>query len=428
MIDVKALSALVQEANELTNLPTLSKQQERRFAFLQTGIAAIKAGATLEQIQEIELNEVEARNGFRRTTLADSTPRETRAKAAFMRKLFSMEDRHDTRELRATSETEGALISQLGTYTGLGNFVPTDFSSRVFAAMKQYDFLYDPDKCTVINSTNANPYPIPVEDDTLTNAVQASEAQTLAQGAQTNLGNPGHVLLGAYSFRTPIQYYSAEVYTDAGDQASAGAYELFAQMTAGRLARGIGAKLINGTGPAGTTITGIIPALQAAGVNGVVAAGSGSNTGNADSAVTTVGSVDIANLFFSVNAAYRQSPKCAFAMNDATLQYLCKIVDKQGHPIVNLSTGFPLLMGKPVYVSPSIPTMSSSAISILFGAFDYWCTRLVSDDSTRIQVYRETRVEQGLVGLQAFVRADGILSWNSSNAASAPISYLIQHS
>ena len=64
----------------------------------------------------------------------------------------------------------------------------------------------------------------------------------------------------------------------------------------------------------------------------------------------------------------------------------------------------------------------------MFGDFSYWNTRLVSDDSSRIQVFKETRVEQGLVGLQYFLRADGILAFNSPNAANTPINYLIQHS
>lgn len=429
MIDIKGLSALVQEANELTSKNTLTRNEERRFAFLQTAIAAVKAGASLQDVQLAQLNEVEERNGLRVTTLGNGTPRETRAKAAFMRKLLSMADGEGTREMRASNEAEGSIIAQLGTYNGSGgSLVPTDFAGRVFAAMKQHDFLYDPDKCTVINTTNASPFPIPVYDDTQNEGAQVGEAQNLAQGSQTNLGNPGHVLLGSFSFRTPIHYMTQEIYQDAGDAAMGNAYDLFAQFSGDRLARVISQKLVSGTGPSGTSIVGLIPALQAAGVTGTVAIGSSGNTGGDETGVNSIGSADIAALYFSVDAAYRSSPKCGFAMNDNSLAYLAKIVTKMGLPLVDFSNGVARIMGKPVYVSPTIPTIGSSAITVLFGAFDYWNTRLVSDESTRIQVFRETRVEQGLVGLQAFVRADGVLAWNSSNTASAPINYLIQHS
>jgi HK97 family phage major capsid protein len=423
------LTLLVQEASELANKATLTKTEERKLQFLTgTAIPAVKAGATLQEVQEAELNAVEDRNGLRRTTLGNSTPRETRAKAAFMRKLFTMENNQGTREMRASNEAEGAILSQLGTYTSLGSFVPTDFAGKVFATMAQHDPLYDEDSCTLINSTNARPFPIPVYDDLSNEAVQVSEAQNLAQGAQVNLGNPGHVVLGSYSFRSPIHYMSLEVFQDAGDQAMGNAYDLFAQFAGDRLARAVGQKLVIGGGPAGTTITGIIPALQAAGVNGTVATGSSGNTGGAETGLNSIGSVDIANLYFSVNAAYRNSPKCAFMMADSTLQFLAKIVTKQGLPLVNFEDGIARIMGKPVKVSPSVPAIGSDAITVLFGDFSYWNTRLVSDDSSRIQVFKETRVEQGLVGLQYFLRADGILAFNSPNAANAPINYLIQHS
>jgi HK97 family phage major capsid protein len=426
--NIVELTTLTQEASVLASKTRLTKEEQRRFHWLTgTAIPAVKAGATLADVTEHELNVVEARNGFRLTKIQRRNAREY-AKSLFIQKLADLPTRHDSRELRASNEAEGAVLAQLGTYSGLGYYVPTDFAGKVFATMAQHDPLYDEDSCTVINSTNAKPYPIPVYDDLSNEAVQVNEAQNLAQGTQVNLGNPGHVLLGSYSFRTPIHYLSMEVFQDAGDQAMGSAYDLFAQFAGDRLARAIGQRLVTGTGPAGTTITGIIPALQAAGVSGVVATGSSGNTGGAETGDNSIGSVDIANLYFSVNAAYRNSRKCAFMMADSTLQFLAKIVTKQGLPLVNFEDGVAHIMGKPVKVSPSVPAIGSDAITVLFGDFSYWNTRLVSDDSSRIQVFKETRVEQGLVGLQYFLRADGILAFNSPTAANTPINYLIQHS
>jgi HK97 family phage major capsid protein len=419
MIDIKALSALVAEANELTNKATLNKQEERRFAFLQTAIAAVKAGASLQDVQLAELNAVEERAGFRRTTLETSAQMEVRAKALFLK---TMRKYNKSSEIR-TGEVEGApMLAQIGTYSSLGYFVPTGFSKQVFGTMGQHDPLFDADKCTVIYSDDAKPWPVPVFDDLANEAIQISEGQTQAIGSQVDLGNPGHVVIGAYSYITPVHYFSQEVYQDAGDGAGAGAYDLFARFAGDRMARGIGKVLVGGAGT--TTTLGLIPALQAAGVNGTVATGSAGNTGGAETGATSIGTLDIAELYFSVNAAYRSSPKCAFMCADSTLQYLCKIVDKMGHPIVKLAEGLPTIMGKRVLVSPSVPALGSSNICMLFGDLSYWNTRLVGG---YVQTFKETRVEQGLVGLQYVMRADGALAFTGT-PANSPVNFLQNHS
>jgi HK97 family phage major capsid protein len=419
--NIVELTLLTQEASELANKATLTKAEERKLQFLTgTAIPAVKAGATLQEVQLEELNKVERRNGLRLTRLDNGTSLEVRAKSLFLKKMFSGVE--DSREIR-TGEAEGSILSQIGTYTGLGNFVPTGFSRQTFATMAQHDALFDDDACTVIHSTDAKPYPIPVFDDLSNEAVQVNEAQTQALGSQVNVGNPGHVVLGAYSYITPVHYFSLEVYQDAGDGAGAGAYDLFAKFAGDRMARGIGAKMVTGNG-SGTTL-GLIPALQAAGVNGVVAAGSSGNTGGAETGTTSIGSADIAALYFSVNAAYRQSPKCAFMCADSTLAYLAKIVTKQGIPLVNFEDGVARIMGKVVRVSPSVPALGSSNICMLFGDMSYWNTRLVGG---YVQTFKETRAEQGLVGLQYVMRADGVLAFNSPNVATTPISFLQNHS
>ena len=88
-IDIQALSAFVAEANVLTSKERLTRQEETRFAFLQTAIAAVKAGASVQDVQLAQLNEIEERNGMRRTTLGNGTPLEVRAKSAFLKKMFS---------------------------------------------------------------------------------------------------------------------------------------------------------------------------------------------------------------------------------------------------------------------------------------------------------------------------------------------------
>jgi predicted phage gp36 major capsid-like protein len=74
--------------------------------------------------------------------------------------------------------------------------------------------------------------------------------------------------------------------------------------------------------------------LLAAGVTPVTAVGSGANTGGSEDGTNSIGSKDIAALYFSVNEAYRNNPKTAFFMNDSTRTYLAQIVTKLGLPLI----------------------------------------------------------------------------------------------
>jgi HK97 family phage major capsid protein len=419
-IDTKGLQTLLAEASALSNKKAWTKADERRNAYLLSAIASVRSGATLAELDLQNLNDTEIRNGFRPTKLRRESIK-TRAKALFLKKLW---EAGDTRELRTvtTEETEGNLLAQIGTYTGLGNFVPTQFFDTVFHTMGDHDFLYDADKVTLRKTDKAGPVVIPTYSDLENVAIQFSEAANTF-GDQIDIGQPGNVKLGSYSYRSPIHWMSLEVFDDMAD--TAGAYDTFATAQADRLARGISKNLLLGSGT-GTTL-GLIPALQAAGVSGVVATGNANNTGGAGTGVNSIGSYDLANLFCSVNASYRSSSKCGWAMNDTTLLSLMGAVTKMGLPLVNFENGGAYIYGKPVFISPNIPSIGSSAISVLFGDFSYWVTRLVGADA-RIQVYRETAVEQGLVGLQSFVRADGVYAFNDTNPANSPVNYLVQHS
>jgi HK97 family phage major capsid protein len=420
--NLRELSSLVRELSNLSNQKHFTKQDEQRMTNLHVLIGAVKAGASLEEANQEILNEAEARHGFVPTKLF-TTSTETRAKAAFMQQLSRVKDSREI-EFRA-NEAEGNLLNMIGTYSGLGYFVPTDFYGKVYSTMAAHDPLFDDDACTVIKTDNANPILIGTYDDIENVAVQVGEAGDTT-GDQVNLGQPGGVKLGAYSYRTPVHKISLETFQDLAD--SARAYDLFARFAGDRMARGIGAKLINGSGS--STTLGLAASLLASGVSPIVASGSSANTGGVETGRNTIGSADLADLYFSVNSAYRASEKCAWLMNDNTLQYLCAIVTKQGLPLVKLEDGLPTIMGKPVRVSPSMSNMGSDAMAVIFGDLSYWNTRIVTDSLTRVRVLKESvgLVENGLIGLQMFVRADGVLAYSSSTPTTCPLNYIQNHS
>src|SRR6266853_1120410 len=104
MINTQELRGLLQEAGELSNKTNWTKQDERRNAFLLSAISAVKEGAA-------------------------------------------------------------SAIGRIGTYSGVGEFVPTEFFPELFRALAWYDVLFDEATCTVIKTTNGRPMTVPVAGD-----------------------------------------------------------------------------------------------------------------------------------------------------------------------------------------------------------------------------------------------------------------------
>jgi HK97 family phage major capsid protein len=427
-VNVRELSLLLQEASALSNKPNWTKQDERRNAYLLAAISAAKAGVPLIEIDEQHLNEAERRNGLKPTRLKKpwGLTTEQRGKAEFMQRLLRCTDGegifgHEFRD----GEVGGAILPRLGTYSGLGFFVPTEMYGEIFDTMAWHDPLYDEDVCTVIKSTNGRPLTVPTYDDIANVAVQVGEAS--ADAGEVLLGQPNHVVLAGYSFRTPIQKYSIEIEQDLSESFTA--YSIFQRMASDRLARGIGKKLILGAG-GGTEPTGIVTALAAAGVTPIIAAGRGANTGiGGDTGVNSIGSTDLADLYYSVNEAWRVQPKTGWLMNDTTLTGLMGMVTKMGLPLVDFRTGVPYILNKPVHVCPSMQSPGSGNVPVIFGDLGQWATRLIAQDGNidKVMVYRERYAEFGQVGLQMFVRADGNLLFTGSGA-DTPLNYIQSHS
>ncbi len=407
---------LLGEYNSLTNKSRLTKQDEQRCAYLQTAISAVKAGVSLAEVDETLHNERFRAAGLPEVRIArpaSAVEKEARGYQSFLRG-----------ELERRDMTEGApMITQMGTYSGLGYFVPTDFFPQVFSAMKAADALLDEDSVTLIRSTNGRPLPIPVASDVENNASVIAEG-----GSQTSvdIDSTGHVELGAYSYSSRRFVASMESFDDL--EGTITVTGLMKNYFAQGLRRGIGADLVNGNGSGKPT--GLVTSLQNLGSAAVVAAGSAVNTGGSETGATTIGSEDLTNLYQLLDAAYF-GPKTAWMMNQKTLGQLAGVVTKYGQPlnIVRRVDGQPTILGLPVKICPSLPVPAASAVTVLLGDFGYWCTRLVTDDSSGLVVYREAPglIENGKIGVRCFCRADGNLAWTDTSSP-APILYLQQHS
>ncbi len=416
-INIEALHSYLTEMGDLSNKPTHNPQEKRRFAFLQTAVAAIRSGVEVEEVDEFYRSDAAKRAGI---TLPARSPQS----------LLSREEQNEARAWKQFVEkrdmVEGDPIARLGTYSALGFFVPTDFYRDVFAAMKQHDALFDEDAVTFIRSTNGRPLPIPVAGDT---EVVASVVSENGSQSSVDIDSTGHVVLGAYSYSTPRFVASLESFEDL--EGTLSVLNLYKRFSADRIARGVGADLINGDGT--DEPVGLIVALVGAGVVPVTANGANANTGNAgDTSANSVGSADLAAMFQNLDDAYANSSKVAWLMNKKTLAYFESLVSKQGTPLhlVKYDDGYPCIYGIRVRICPSMDNIGASKRPVILGDLSFWATRLTVDGETSgVRIYREAPglIENGNIGLRTFVRADGALLWTDTGSP-APFVMLQNHS
>lgn len=419
MIDTKLLSSLIQEASALSNKAEWTKQDERRNGVLLSMISAVKAGATMEEVNQQFVNDAEERAGLPLTPAKQHLlTREQRAQAQAFQNFVNGERR----------DNEGApMISHIGTYTGLGYFVPTGFFTGVFESLKAADFLFDEDSVTMVKTSNGRPMTVPTMDDSENDAAVIAEA-----GSQTSVdvADPNQATLGVYSYASRRWTVSLEAFQDL--EGTLSAQNLFQTFTAKALSRGIGRDLVSGNGTNKTL--GLVPALQAAGVAPYVASGSSANTGNgSETGANSIGSADLAGALSKLNPAYI-GPKTCWGMNWSTLNTLRGLVSKQGTPldIVRDTDNGPTIYGLPVKIAPSMDNISASANPIVLGDYSYFATRIVTaDDMMGIKSYTEAPglIENGLIGFRSFVRAGGSLLWTNNGGLNAcPFVILANHS
>jgi HK97 family phage major capsid protein len=412
---IEDLSYLTREVVELSRKSNRTRQDVQREAALMGAMAAIKAGASLRDIQIDQANTHLRKAGM---------PTIKRSGLTLQQQYQARAWQYLVKEHRTDSGmTEGApMIAQIGTYSGLGFFVPTDFYPSLYSAMAAHDVLFNENDCTVIKTENGRAMPVPLLGDIENVASVVSEA---GSRSIVSISDPGHATLGVYTYDSTRWAVSMEAVQDLDSALSIS--NLARSVFASRLARGIGVNLLTGDGI--NKPLGLLNALSNIGVTPVSAIGSAGNTGGSETATNSVGSADFASLVADVDSAYLDSPKVAFIMNRKTLGYVNALTDKMGHPvnIVTYVDGKPFILGYPVKISPSMPNIGASETPVIFGDFQYWATRLVTMDGENfgIKVYREADnlIEKGNVGVAVFARAGGALLY-SDTGSPAPFAIL----
>ena len=232
----------------------------------------------------------------------------------------------------------------------------------------QFDPLLNPNVVTLIQEKRffSRPIQVPGWDLSTIAAQNVYETNQQAGSGDQNPGNTDPVfsgkLLNRWTYRTTLRV-SFEWEED--EAAYGRALKAMARAYGVGFARGIGKDLVNGNGTSQP--------------QGILTAAANSSVSNGTAGKLTL--TDILNIYFSVNRIYRIGPKCAWLMDDTSYKYVRAAVDNQGHPLLSVEKDFETLMGKPVYVCPSLARGSSpitpGTIICELAAVDFlrgWCT------------------------------------------------------
>lgn len=120
----------------------------------------------------------------------------------------------------------------------------------------------------------------------------------------------------------------------------------------------------------------------------------------------TITHADMSKLFFTLAPEYRQN--AVWIMNDETIKTLRTQVDANGNFLWRDATA-DTLMGKPVVVSNHMPSASTGAKPVAFGAIDhYW---IVERQPLAVARYEELYACRSETGFFAYERLDGRLAY-----------------
>jgi HK97 family phage major capsid protein len=288
-------------------------------------------------------------------------------------------------------ETRTAL-----TEANTGQVVPAAFYNELLTGIAQYTELMDRNNVSLIESEKALPLTLPTIDlSTITSAI-------VAQGVDAPpVANPtiGSMVLNGFSYHTNPIASTFELEQDSFESIT----DILTAAFSVALARGIGSDLVNGSGSGAP-----LGILTAAGSSGITSA---SSTGFVKS--------ELQAIYFSVNRAYRVSPKCAWLMNDDTYNAILGLKDATtNRPLVNISQDGEKLFGRKILISPDMPTAAGSK-AILFGDLGQFQVRIARNGvMVRRNLQAPGYAEQGASLYTAYMKADSAL--NTAGASTSP--------
>jgi HK97 family phage major capsid protein len=280
------------------------------------------------------------------------------------------------------------LTNAAGAFT-----VPTSFYNQLQEHMIEVSGILQAGP-TVLNTASGESIQIPKTLTHTPSPAIVAEAGAILESD----GTFGQTTLGAFKYGRMVQV-STELISDTGVDLQ------------GYLARAVGRALGNAFGSdlivgAGTTAPRGVTIDSTAGVTGPV----GTTVTFGTQSTVGQGFDLLISMYHSVISPYRNSPSCAWLMNDTTASLVRRIKNSNGdyawQPSVQI--GAPdTIMGKPVYIDPFLVSPAANAKTIEFGDWSTYFVRYAG--GIRFERSDDFAFANDLVTFRALLRGDGAL-------------------
>jgi HK97 family phage major capsid protein len=283
---------------------------------------------------------------------------------------------------RLTLEERQILEKRVGAQTTVttagGYTIPEGFSGEIDKQLQTISELLK--FARIYRTSTGNDIPWPTNNDT------ANTGELLAENADGSTATAdlvfGQVTLKAYKFSSKMIKSSNELIQDNGVN--------LPQFIGEQLGERVG-KVFN---TYATTGTGTAQPL------GYMDPTAGAIEGKVSASASAITPGEIIDLMHSVDAAYRNSPKAAFAMNDLILAEIKKMSFGSSvyYPVwlPSLAVGAPdTILGKPYFVNNAMAsTLATENAVIAFGDWNRFVVRIVNDFSLRVLTERYAEFDQ----------------------------------
>jgi len=357
----------------------LSNEENEKFDAISNEVDELRsAAARIERSEELKKELATKAEEVR-----DAAPAKVEVRDAFNAYLRKGMNGLNAGEARALAELRGT-DTQITTNDGLGGFlVPENWSDFVSATEL---FKSDIERvATVLRTVNGQPFNLPANDDTAVVAAILGEgtAESVSDMTFTN------VKFEPYTYSSKIVKVSNQLIADnAFDLAS-----FVGSQLANRLKRGINAHLT--TGDASSKPQGIV---------------TGSALGKTAASATAVTISEVMDLFYSVDASYRNAAGAGWMMNSATAKAIRVLGFGSSNDfpayVPGMSVGEPdMLFGKPVYINEDMAGIATGNKSIIFGDLkQYYVHEAGGVQLLRLSERFADSLSQGFI---AYRRVDG---------------------
>jgi HK97 family phage major capsid protein len=387
----------------LLEINELQSKAER----LSRGSASDRAQATallgrIKSIRTIGLSSDEMRVRYCEALAGELGAGRDKQNDAEYRKLF---DRYITGDLAEGSpefrDFSAGTQSILYTQGAAGGYlIPFAYDPAVREAMSQVDEILDPDVTDFSMTSGPFLQPQQVSGYDLSTVSGQLVGEAAQQTAQVVPAVAGATLRSNLIFRATFGA-TLEAETDIPDFASK-----IVRAASVALARTIGLHVLTGRG--GSDITGIATTLT-------------SSYTNATSGKITL--TDLNAIYFGVNRWYRKSPKAGWLVSDGVYKFLRAATDTSGRPLLDVIDDQEMLLGKPVYLCPSLgATYLSLGLTgaLIFGDLSHIVIRTSRPTIQRTAQQGITDITRGECLYIARCRADATV-FDPSNGSTPPL-------